>query len=277
MAEPWKLRDPEAPSELLLDAVVAGCASPAEAARVRAWCDAHPEAEAALAARRQGFGGLPTNPDRLRAAVARRLEAQPRGGWRARLASWAARLPSWVDWRVLAPTLLVAAAVAVFVARRDPPPPGVRGAVEVPGAVDPGAPDGPTVRAKGGLALRVFREREGAVDEVLPGDPVRGGDRLRFRPETPAPGFVLVVGVESDGTLFNYLPGAGDAALPVEAGPAADALPGAAQVDASVGREWVHLIFCPASFALADVRVVAPDHVDGPAGCRSTGQPVEKR
>ena len=78
MNAPWHLRDPDAPSELTLDAFVAGEATPDEAARVEAWAAADPAHQAALDARRAGFAALPSaRPQAMQARIAQALDARP--------------------------------------------------------------------------------------------------------------------------------------------------------------------------------------------------------
>lgn len=255
MDDPWDLRDPQAPSERVIDAFVAGEATPEEAARVRAWCDGNPAAQAIVDARRAGFTALPmARAQVMRARVLLATEApaeppRPRRPW-LRLG--------------LVGGLGALAAAAAFV------------------SLDPGVPPPEpveVVRAKGGLVLQVFRDRAGA-EEVLPGEPLAPGDRLRFRAGgLPAGGYVMVIGAEADGDLYALAPAGARAALPVAAlqaeTPDGQTLPGAAELDDSRGEEWAHLVWCPAPFGLADAGG-GPQRLDLPRDCRTAAFGLRK-
>lgn len=255
MNAPWHLRDPEAPSELTLDAYVAGEATPDEAARVEAWAAQDAAHQAALDARRAGFAALPmARPQAMQARIAQALEAAP-----------TAATPWWRRWRLPVLLPLVAATTAALVL-------ALRGPLPTP------LPDDPGLRAKGSLTLRVFRAHDGAVAELVSGDAVEAGDRLRFRPEgAPPDAHLLVVGREADGALFAYAPLEGRS-LPLSGLDAEGALPDAAELDASKGREWVWLIACDRPFELGDL---APAEAEGrlrtPAGCHTAAFEIDKR
>jgi hypothetical protein len=249
MSGPWNLRDPEAPSDLLVDAYVAGEATAEERARVEAWCARDPALRAAIEVRRRGFAALPgARPDAMLRNIERALAPAPRRrrfGWRG----------------VTTLGALAAAAVALWFGRAP--------------AVD--APLGGGVRAKGSLGLRVFRDRGGRVSEALPGERFEAGDRLRFRPEgLPDAGQVMVVGMEAGGALFAYAPAGGRRSVPVSQRDAEGALPGAAELDASRGREWANLVWCPEAFGLEDLRAEGPGRLQPPAGCRVSAFEVDK-
>ncbi|MCB9536815.1 MAG: hypothetical protein H6704_11235 [Myxococcales bacterium] len=255
MNAPWHLRDPDAPSELTLDAFVAGEATPDEAARVEAWAAADPAHQAALDARRAGFAALPSaRPQAMQARIAQALEARP-----------VAATPWWRRWRLPVLLPLAAATTAALVL-------ALRGPLPTP------LPDDPGLRAKGSLTLRVFRAHDDAVAELISGDAVEAGDRLRFRPEgAPPDAHLLVVGREAGGALFAYAPLDGRS-LPAGALDAEGALPGAAELDASTGPEWVWLVACDRAFDLGDLAPAGDaGRLRTPAGCRTAAFEIVKR
>jgi hypothetical protein len=118
-------------------------------------------------------------------------------------------------------------------------------------------PDDGTARpwqTKGNGWLTVFRERGGRVDEVVSGDRLQPGDRLRFQVDPLHPGQVMVVGVEDSKRLFAYFPLDGSDTSRAVVTDDPQLLPGAAELDSSAGSESIHAVLCPQPFALADLR-----------------------
>jgi hypothetical protein len=99
------------------------------------------------------------------------------------------------------------------------------------------------VRLKGGLALHVHRQRGSASEEAVSGGRFADGDRLRFVVDLPAPGQVMIQGVEATGNVYRAWPLDG-AAAPLPAGPG-QVLPGAVSLDGARGRELLYLVHCP--------------------------------
>ena len=109
------------------------------------------------------------------------------------------------------------------------------------------------VRAKGGLALHVFREQNGRASEALSGDQFHAGERLRFVADLPSDGEVRVIGVEATGALYTAWPL--DAMLGTRlAHGNGIALPGAVALDDSHGRETLYLVECGSRDALDSCR-----------------------
>ncbi len=257
MNEPWNLRPPEMPSDLALDAFVAGEATPEQRASVERWQENDPGAAALLAERAAGLDTV------TQARMARRFQGAlpvasvPPMRTRAprRAAIWSGVVVSF------------AAAAGLFIA--------VRSKSQGDGPDDPGAST-ETTRARGGATLHVFRKRGEQLEETLSGDTFRTGDRLRFRvgglnPEES----VLVAGVEDDGSLFAYSPPDGQSVHIRDALDADGTFPGAAELDDSRGEEWAHLVHCPRAFTLGDLttddsgdRPMGQLHV--PPGCGTT-------
>lgn len=125
-----------------------------------------------------------------------------------------------------------------------------------------------TLRTKGsGVALRVFRERAGAVEEQLSGAKFAPHDRLRFEVAAPSDAQIMIVGVEESGDVFTYYPSDADRSAAIHR---ADdgALDGAIELDDYAGREWLHLVSCPSSFSRDDLTLSpGPRGVDAPKGC----------
>jgi hypothetical protein len=115
--------------------------------------------------------------------------------------------------------------------------------------------DGTYTGIKGGIGLKVFASREGAVRELRDGEAVAPGDMLRFVPAVPENGYLMVVSVEESGKLNLFHPAGGDASVRAEAG--AHALPGSIILDESLGAERVFLLFSARPFGLVAVRDAA--------------------
>ena len=259
MDEPWTLRDPNAPSEWAIDAVVAGEASAAQIAQLERHLAAHPEFQAVLDARRAGFESLPmANPQAMRARILQASEAQtvaaPAPAPRRRWAAWTMGLGA-----------LAAAAAAIVLGVRSPEP----------ATIDD------TVITKGdAVGVAVFRERAGVVDALISGAEVTAGDRLRFKAEladAQRGGHVLVVGVPTTGAPFGYAPAGATRSIPAARLEADGSFPGSARLDASVGAEWAHLVWCPAAFAMQSVGVDGPGRVTVEPGCVATAFALIKR
>jgi hypothetical protein len=106
-----------------------------------------------------------------------------------------------------------------------------------------GPPDaGPAIRSKGGDSLAVFASRGGAVEPLLPGDPLAPGDAIRFEVAAPTRSWVLVLGLDAAGVVTAYAAGDGEG-VPLAAG-AATVLPGSIVLDETGGAERLVALFC---------------------------------
>lgn len=161
---------------------------------------------------------------------------------------------------LLVPIALGGAAAIVFMLR--PPP-------------DPAATATNAVRAKGTIKLRVFTKTgEGAATELLSGQPVAPGSRLRFMVELDAPGHVRIFGVEASGAQYTAWPmDAAKGAEPLPAG--AQRLPGAAQLDDSTDAETLHLVWCADAAPKCTVDTAGAP-LKCPEGCAQTAFTLEK-
>jgi hypothetical protein len=129
-------------------------------------------------------------------------------------------------------------------------------------------------RLKGSMALEVHKM--GAEEPVHDGDRLRPKDRVRFEVSLPLPGEIMIVGEESAGTLFAYHP----SGVVVRSRPSVrshEVIEGAWELDESMGPEWIHLVWCPTSFGLEDVkRGTAPGRPILAPGCRRTSVSIVK-
>lgn len=136
-------------------------------------------------------------------------------------------------------------------------------------AIDPGS----DTRRKGGLALTVYRERDGEVVRSRSGDVFHPGDRLRFEVDAP-PGHLLIMGIDGGGRGYPCVPLDGRARR-LESALAKALLPDAVQLDDSLGRERLVLVHCPAPFELRSLEV-RDGRVIAPAECGTSELPFEK-
>lgn len=257
---PWTLRAP-APSEWAIDAYVAGEASPEQIARIEQHLAAHPEFQAVLDGRRAGFDALPmANPQAMRARILQAAEARP-------AAVTAPPRRDWLRW-LFGGGALAAAAAAVFLMVRPTEPVS-------------GVPDRVVAKSTS-VAMTVFRARDGKVEALVNGDRVQTGDQLRFKPDlskvdAEGKGHVLVLGVPAQGAPFGYAPAGATRSIPAAALDAEGLFTGSAQLDAAVGVEWAHLIWCPAPFEARALTVTTPERITPPEGCRTTAFKLDKR
>ncbi|MFZ9889076.1 MAG: hypothetical protein ACO3JL_16385 [Myxococcota bacterium] len=135
--------------------------------------------------------------------------------------------------------------------------------------------DDVTFRTKGDIALSVFVESDQGARELVVGDSLYAGDRLRFAVSGAGDGLALVVGVDGAGAASVYSPSSGEFSLVGKEG----ALAGVATLDAVVGQERLVAVVCTTAPPVAEV-LDAARHADDnvwPAGCRTVERKFEKR
>ncbi len=229
-ADPFASLLPKAgcPSDLELDRWHAKELPPARAQALEAHAANCSDCQARVAQRDQGFAALAAaakdpaqgallDERRVLAGIRRRLDETP-----------ARRSMSARRWTLIAGLLACAAAFALVMLPR-------RGDDEI--------------RAKGGLALHVFREVNGRAAEAMSGDSFQAGDRLRFVVDLPRDGDVRVLGVEAAGALYTAWPLDSMRSTRLARGSSV-ALPDAVTLDGSRGRETLYLALCPTRDAL---------------------------
>lgn len=135
--------------------------------------------------------------------------------------------------------------------------------------------DDRTLRTKGELALRVFVEGPQNSRELVVGDALYTGDRLRFALPGAGDGLALIVGVDGAGEASVYAPSSGQfASVGVDG-----ALEGIAQLDAVVGPERLIAVVCTGAPALSVVLDAARQREESswPEGCRVVERRFDKR
>jgi hypothetical protein len=242
-------RDAGCPSEMLLDRFHWGELGSEESGAIGAHLEQCSVCRQRMALRQQGFEAFgELDPVALRVRIQGAVTGE-RGGSARR--SW---LPGWVAW------LAGSAAAAVL---------AVLVVIAAPWKDEPGAGNG--VRAKGSVKLSVFRERAGKVEEAISGDTFLAGDRLRFRVDLPEDGEIMVVGVEQSGAVYPCYPLDGSRASRASRAGTGLELAGAIRLDASLGNERIHLVWCPERFSIGDIEAGdSPGKLALPAGCLGT-------
>lgn len=238
----------DAPSRLDIDRLHAGEISGDAATALRARIAASPEAAAYLAERAAGFGDFDERAS---------LAAIRRG-----VSDGARRPARWLRW--LMPLIAVggAAALALVVLRPT----------EITDPTDPTD----TVRAKGDLRLRVFRQTPTGAEEMISGAPFAPGDRLRFVVNLPAKGQIAIMGVEESGASYAAWPPPGAQVATRQPAGKGIELPEAVVLDDAQGVERLHLIWCPPAIA-PQCEAAGPDAPPRcPAECRTTGYTLRK-
>ena len=232
-------------SELKLDRLLAGELAPAAQAEARH----HLEGCPGCASRRA---------ERERERQLFRDTAPPLfSGWQPRFTARPRRGRMW-----FATGALAVAAAAVFLIARPRPE--------------------ETVTPKGKAALRFF-VLDGSTGQVRPGSPrqeVHPGDRIRFQFDRAAVAgrHVALIGRDAAGNATTYFPDAGDTARPA---PTAEdgLLPYSIALDAALGVETVHALYCREAVALAPVRAAlarSGASVVWPASCEVEQVRLEK-
>lgn len=227
----------DCPSDLALDRLQAGELSSAQTEALRrhvADCALCPQR---MSAREAGFANFKELDERqLLASIRRGLAEEPSPSLLERLLR---------RMRVMALPLsgLAVAAVAALVLLGRP------GSSTQPMGSDPSLnpPVIEETREKGGPLLQVYRLVDGRAQPALSGDTFKSGDRLRFVVDLPAAGQAAVLGVEPQGGLYVAWPSGSDSGRrPMGK---RQELPGAVALDASMGKEVLYLVWCPAETA----------------------------
>lgn len=235
--DPFQLRDPEQPSDLELDQLHQGELPTDQAAALRQRIASDEGLKAKMAEREQGaaaFDGL--DMDGAFASVWARVEPEP-SLWQ-RVWDFFTSPPGML-------TLAVGVAALVAVSIGSPPP------------VAPA--DEPGTRAKGGLKLRVFLERDGVESEAISGDSFHKEDQLRFEVDVDAAGHGLVLYTDAKGGSEVAWPMHATASQPITPGKD-QPLEGKVRLDDSQGTERLELVVCAKAFTADAV----------PADCKRT-------
>lgn len=124
----------------------------------------------------------------------------------------------------------------------------------------------PSIRAKGGGGLTVFVSREGAVTRMVDNQELREGDRLRFALTLSEDQEVMIVGQEGNGNLYELAYAEHGGSLSVSAG-SEQALPHSVELDDSTGKEAIHLVRCPFTFTMSDLKVNSKGIIEVPSEC----------
>ena len=111
----------------------------------------------------------------------------------------------------------------------------------------------PDTREKGAATLAldvVVRHADGTVEPLDPSGRVKPGDAVRFLVSTPRAGHLVILGLDTAGTVSVYVADGND---PHRIGSGArQAMPGSIVLDATPGAERLVALECDARFAVAD-------------------------
>jgi hypothetical protein len=228
-------------SDLAIDVLLAGDASPddAEAARSHAAsCETCKARLAALTKEKEAFAAPLVVPRPARAARARRFQTVAFGA------------------------SALALAAALFLVVRSKPRP------DTPGE---------TTRSKGSSHIGFYVKHGGAVTLGAPGQIVAPGDALRFVYSTGEAKHLAVLSLDGARHASVYYP-SGGAAERIEPG-RDQALPRSTILDATLGKETLYGLFCDAPVTLEPLRadLEATGMVPSPPGCEVDAVEIEKR
>lgn len=121
---------------------------------------------------------------------------------------------------------------------------------------DAGGPVGPDdayVGVKGDEAVRAYLRRAGEISPLVDGDDVQPGDAIRFLVDARRGHHVLVVSVDGAQQVSVYFPFGGDGSQELAQG-AEQELPGAVELDATLGDERIWILMSRAPLAVAEIR-----------------------
>jgi len=129
-------------------------------------------------------------------------------------------------------------------------------------------------REKGKPSLGFYVQHAGSIRRGGPGDNVVAGDRLDFVVSTERAAFLALVGVDATGAVEIYYPQTASAA-PIAAG-REQLLPTGVALDAVLGVERIHAVFCDRPFAVERAKAFVAG-ASLPADCRVDVAWFEKR
>jgi hypothetical protein len=202
--------EPRRIPDALLERYLAGALPPEAKARLETTLAASPGDQARLA--------------ELRADSAAFLLRHPPGPLVSRFEADSRRVRWWQS-RMLPNYAIAAAGVSLILS------------ILIPRILEP--TDGPFT-AKGPVVL-VLHRKDGEGSVVVPKDgPVAPHDSLRFQVKGVTGGFVAVLSRDPQGALTVYYPFGGSAAAPFDS--AQSLLPGAIELDGTLGREDVYVL-----------------------------------
>ena len=245
---------PDCPSELRFERWQLGELAPADQAALDAHASGCPHCEARLAERRSLLENIsPAERNRMLRHIlgAGAAAKAPAPWWRRIFGDWG-----------LSPAFAAAAALVV-------------GVVYVGNRAGPSSDEADILRTKGSMSLSVYRERSGEVEIARSGERMQKGDRLRFGIEVPKAGHIMIVGVEAEGSYYVCHPASGSGRSSEVAAGRTEALPGAIELDDSIGRESLHLVHCPEAFTLDDVTPIDSARL-AERGCQQTPFEISK-
>lgn len=108
------------------------------------------------------------------------------------------------------------------------------------------------LRIKGGFSLTAFVKRGPSVTKARSGETFFGGDVVRFAYTSQISGYLALVGVDAGQVVTLYHPARGETAVAIAAG-VGQALPGASELDETLGQETVIGVLCPRPFTTITV------------------------
>lgn len=186
--------------------------------------------------------GVPQG-DSVRDADGSALEARvaPRGPLPARLA-W------WTRPAALGGLAMAAAAAVLWVKWPRPAP------LLLDEGGDASAPIGPEyVGLKGDEAVRAYLRRAGEISPLVDGDEVQPGDAIRFIVDARRGRHALVVSIDGAQQVSVYFPFGGEASQELPLG-GEEELPGAVELDETLGDERIWILLSEQPIAVADLR-----------------------
>lgn len=110
-------------------------------------------------------------------------------------------------------------------------------------------PPGEDILSKGGVVLELYRKTATGSAKVFPEVPLAPGDTLGFKVKESTRGFIAIVSKDGSGAVSVYYPYNGAAAAPYE--PKQPDLPGAVELDDTLGHEDIHALYSTKPFELA--------------------------
>lgn len=244
----------ECPSDLRLDIYCAGESLATEQEALRLHIERCPRCQAEVELRQAGFAAFHGTQQAYLARFRNRLDehekSRPAPG---KSSSFKKDRSSWLfGWKAAACALVTAGVVLLVTTRPDSPP-------------QQRSPQQAQIRVKGGQSLKVFVSRDGHVEQASDGSELQEGDKLRFRLSLSGPGNIMLLGREANNTLYPIATSPEKASMFMSAG-IDQTLEQTVELDASQGKEALHLLSCPSPFSFDQV-VISGNELDFPQDC----------
>ncbi len=131
-------------------------------------------------------------------------------------------------------------------------------------------------KLKSGVGLRVYRTGGNGEQLLTSGDKSAPGDKLGFEVDIPAKGYMMILGVKSDASVYSVFPRPGASRASSVTFAKNQRLPISYQLDKSTGKQSFYVVYCPTRFEVNECDAAGGAKLKCPPDCASAGFAVDK-